>query len=77
MEAHVQIKLFANLKKFLPETADRYPIAPGISVKDLLIQMQVPLEESKLIFVNGVKSAPEALLRGGERIGVFPPVGGG
>jgi len=77
MEAHVQIKLFASLKKYLPESADQYPIEPGISIQDLLIGLQVPLKEAKLIFVNGVKSDADALLRGGERVGVFPPVGGG
>jgi len=77
MEAHVQIKLFASLKQFLPESADHYPIDPGTSIQDLLIRLQIPLEEAKLIFVNGVKNAPDTMLSGGERIGVFPPVGGG
>jgi len=77
MEAHVQIKLFANLKQFLPDSADRYPIDPGISIQDLLVRLQIPLEEAKLIFVNGVKTSADAELKGGERIGVFPPVGGG
>jgi molybdopterin converting factor small subunit len=77
METFVQLKLFATLSQFLPPLADRYPIQSGMTVGNLLNQLQVPLDQAKLIFIDGIKSDLDSLLQGGERIGVFPPVGGG
>jgi hypothetical protein len=37
----------------------------------------VPLEKAKLVFINGKVGALDDQLQGGERVGVFPPVGGG
>ena len=77
MTIHVSIKLYATLGALSPKRADRYPVSEGISVADLLRQLQVPLQEAKLIFINGRRAELDAKLHGGERIGVFPPVGGG
>jgi molybdopterin converting factor small subunit len=77
MEVFVQLKLFATLNQFSPPQADRYPVQSGITVGQLLDQLHVPLEQAKLIFIDGIKSDLDSPLKGGERIGVFPPVGGG
>jgi molybdopterin converting factor small subunit len=42
-----------------------------------LTALGVPLEEVQLVFVNGTKKEMDTVLTGGERVGVFPPVGGG
>ncbi len=77
METFIKIKLFATLDQFTPANADRYPISPGDTVNELLAELNIPLSSAKLIFVNSVRSEPDTILRGGERIGIFPPVGGG
>ena len=77
MKPHIHIKLFATLRKYLPELPDAYPIEPGISIKHLIEQLGIPVSDVKLIFVNSVKSDLSAHLEGGERVGLFPPVGGG
>lgn len=77
MDKNIQLKLFATLNKFLPENADRYPISPGITIRDLLHHTGIPEEKAKLIFINGIKADLETTLSGGERVGIFPPVGGG
>ena len=77
MEAHIQIKLFASLQKFTPPDSDKYPIKPGTSVKSLLEELGIPREDAKLIFSDSVKVDLTTTLNGGERIGIFPPVGGG
>jgi molybdopterin synthase sulfur carrier subunit len=77
MTAHIQLKLFATLNKLLPDTAENHPIQPGISVHDLIKQLEIPPKEAKLIFINGVKSDFSATLKDGDRVGIFPPVGGG
>ena len=77
MAVHITIKLFASLKRFSPDSANQYPVSPGISVRELLDQLDVPEDEVKLVFINGVKNDLTATLNGGERVGIFPPVGGG
>lgn len=77
MKNRVSINLFATLANFTPANAENYPVAPGSSVQDVLVELDVPIEEVKLIFINGVKGDFSSILQDGDRIGVFPPIGGG
>lgn len=73
----IQLKLFASLTPMAPEDANHLPIEPGVSVKDLLEGLKIPLAKAHLIFVNGIKQSLDYRLSGGERVGIFPPVAGG
>lgn len=73
----IDIKLYATLKEFMPTSADQYPIEPGTPLSRLLDQLGIPEEQAKLIFINGIKAEKDVVIFGGERIGIFPPVGGG
>ena len=75
--AHITIKLFATLKRFLPASSENYPIETGITVKQLLDELCIPKDEVKIIFIDGVKHDLGSILKGGERVGIFPAVGGG
>jgi len=77
MESHIQIKLFATLQSFMPDSAERYAIKPGMTVRTLLQQLDLPENKARIIFINGVKAELTTVLKGGERVGIFPPVGGG
>ncbi len=77
MKSHIQIKLFASLQPFMPPSGEKYRINPGISVHNLLEQLNIPQEKAKLIFIDGIKANLSSTLDGGERVGIFPPVGGG
>ena len=77
MAVHISINLFATLKKFTPVSSDSYPVSPGITVKKLLEELYVPEAEVKLVFIDGVKHDLTSILKGGERVGIFPAVGGG
>ena len=77
MKATIQIKLFATLREFMPPSSDIFGIEQGISIRELLEQLNLPPDKAKLIFINGVKADLPSTLEGGERIGIFPPVGGG
>jgi molybdopterin synthase sulfur carrier subunit len=77
MQTYISIRLFATLNRYTPDTADNFPVRPGTTVHDLIDQLGVPLTEVKLIFVDGVKGDLASALNGGERVGIFPPVGGG
>ncbi|MBU0768960.1 MAG: MoaD/ThiS family protein [Proteobacteria bacterium] len=77
MAVHITINLFATLKKFTPVSSGSYPVKPGITVKKLLEELCVPEDEVRLVFINGVKHDLASILKGGERVGIFPAVGGG
>jgi molybdopterin synthase sulfur carrier subunit len=77
MKPYIELKLFATLQTFAPAETGHYPIEPGMTVRKLLQQLKIPQEKARLIFINGVKANLSATLSGGERVGIFPPVGGG
>jgi len=73
----IQIKLFATLLDKLPENADQFPVADGCTVGDLVTELEINPKDAKLIFINGRKGALDSVLAEGDRVGLFPPVGGG
>ena len=73
----IQLKLFATLRALTPDNAETYPIAPGTTVGDIVTQLAIPAKEAKLIFINGVRKPLDTPLADGDRLGIFPPVGGG
>lgn len=73
----IDLRLFATLAAKAPANASAYTIEAGTSVAQLLEQIQVSPTEAKLVFINGVRARQESRLYGGERVGIFPPVGGG
>ncbi len=76
-KSYIQLQLFASLKKFMPPAADNYAIESGMTIGSLITQLNVPDDQIKLVFVDGVKVDLATVLVGGERVGIFPPVGGG
>jgi molybdopterin converting factor small subunit len=76
-EPRINIRLFASLKKYTPVSSEKYTISPEMTVRCLLKQLGLPTSEVKLIFINGEKGELSSVLSGGERVGIFPPVGGG
>ena len=76
-QTYISIKLFATLSRYTPASADKYPVLTGTTVRNLLKELGVPENDAKLIFINGIKRDLPFSLHGGERVGIFPPVGGG
>ena len=52
-------------------------IQPGQSVRQTLSELGVPLEQTRIIFVNNCAASLDHPLQGGGRVGVFPAIGGG
>ena len=77
MKENIHIKLFATLRKFLPDDAEAFAIASGITVGQLIKHLGIPTAKAKLIFVNSQKAGLNTVLKDGDRLGIFPPVGGG
>ena len=77
MKPIIEIKLYATLLPYAPANASCYPIESGTSIEKLIEKLQIPRDQVKLVFSNGIKCDPGTLIQDGDRIGVFPPVGGG
>lgn len=73
----IDLRLFASLASRMPPDATHFSIRPGITVRDLIDRFRIPPTDAKLVFINGVRKHLDTPLKGGERVGIFPPVGGG
>ncbi|MDP2846586.1 MAG: MoaD/ThiS family protein [Humidesulfovibrio sp.] len=74
---NITLKCFATLSRFTPPDADAYPIAEGDTVANVVDRLGIPLDELKLVFVNGNHSELTVTLADADRVGLFPAVGGG
>ncbi len=73
----ITLKLFVTLSKYLPQGNEALEISEQTTVEDLMADLGIPGDLVKLIFVNGKRENRDCLLRQGDRVGLFPPVGGG
>ncbi len=73
----ITLKLFVTLSKYLPEDGEDIKIPEGNTVGTLLSDLGIPEDLVKLIFVNGKLQKKIYQLKNNDRVGLFPPVGGG
>ncbi|THB78044.1 MAG: MoaD/ThiS family protein [Desulfobacteraceae bacterium] len=73
----ININLFATLSPYLPENSEAYTMEPDTRLDTLITRLGIPQEQVKLVFVNGKRQELSYVLDEGDRVGVFPPVGGG
>lgn len=73
----IEIKLFATLAKFLPDNAEDYPIEDGETIRSLIKKLGIPEDDVTLMFVNSLRSDHDTKIQDKDRVGLFPPVGGG
>ena len=77
----VRVKLFATLSRFAPHNRAAVPFDVQLTEGDTLLKLveclDIPPEEAKVAFVNGIIQTLDYSLRPGDEIGIFPPIGGG
>ncbi|MGA2957668.1 MAG: MoaD/ThiS family protein [Thermodesulfobacteriota bacterium] len=77
----VELRLYASLGRYLPENREGnsciMEIDPGTTVQELLHKLNIPPEAPKVIFLNGIHTRGDEVLKEGDRLGAFPPVAGG
>lgn len=72
----VSIKLYATLRGYQPRDGV-LQVEEGVPVKEVLHSLGVPLDEAKVVFVNGRHASLEQEIRDGDKLAAFPAVGGG
>ena len=77
----IEVNLYATLSQYIPDGSKGpkqiVDVEEGTTVSELLSQLGVPAQSAKLIFLDGIHSDLDAVLKDGDRLGIFPPVGGG
>ena len=76
----LDIHLFATLRRYFPEAPGgvlAVEVAEATTIEELIDKLNISPEEIKIIMVNGVQAQSGQVLKDGDRIGLFPPVGGG
>jgi molybdopterin synthase sulfur carrier subunit len=77
----IQVKLFATLRRYARETSPGQPLLVelpvGATLQDLVRQLGIPAEETKVAFVNARAQELDWILQPGDEVGIFPPIGGG
>ena len=78
---HVTVKLFAALRKYLPEgaTNNSFQLVMGndATVKNLVAAMSIPARIPKIVLVNGRNSSGTQKLKEDDVVSVIPPISGG
>ena len=72
----VTVKLFASLRKDR-FAVDDFDYQEGAKVGHILASLNIPEEEAAIIFINSRHGEPDSLLKDGDLLAIFPPVGGG
>jgi sulfur-carrier protein len=72
----ITVKLFAGLQKGRFQ-AKELECRNGISIKELMAQLDVPEEDYFITFINNLHADHETELKEGDNLSVFPAVGGG
>jgi len=73
----VNVKLFANIRKFSMKDSLEISIEEGSSVKDLLPRIGIPQDEPLLVILNESVRGKETLLQDGDTLCLFPIIAGG
>jgi len=77
----IELRLYASLAAYMPGNTAGNPltveVSEGTTIRGLLQQLEVPREDIKVVFLNGIHATDEDVLKEGDRVGLFPSVGGG
>ncbi len=77
----IEVNLYATLKRYMKNEpggkSSAIDVEDGTCVKDMIQKLKISADLVKLIFINGVHAKRDTILKDGDRLGLFPPVGGG
>ena len=77
----VTVKLFATLTHYGQGERAGTPFIVDLSenttLQELVENLKIPPEETRIMFVNGIIQEFEYILKDGDDVGIFPPIGGG
>ena len=72
----IEIRFFATLREGRGKIA-QIGADEASTAADILRRFAIPAEEVAILLINGFHSKPEDVVKDGDVISLFPPVGGG
>ena len=77
----LKILLSSILRKYFPDydplKGIDFVVDGKLTVAELCRQMKIPADKIKIVMINGKSEEFNYVIRGDERVGLFPPIGGG
>lgn len=77
----LEVRVFSGLEKFMPGARFGQAIEverpEGTTVAGLIDSLGIPRGQVFTVLVNGRHATMDAVLQPGDRVSLFPPVGGG
>ncbi len=76
----LEVKLFASLRDKYPKDTKgvlTVEMPAGSTVAHLVKHLEIPENLPLVVMINGRREPESAPLKDGDRVGIFPPVGGG
>lgn len=71
-----KIKLFATLRTGRFEVSEM-ELSEGTTIHDLINSLDIGVKEAAIIFINGIHAELDAVIKHGDEVAIFPPIGGG
>ena len=76
--SQVEVRLYAGLRAHIKGAASvSVPIEPGETIAGVLKTLSVPLNQTRIIFVNHRAATLDQELTDRDELAVFPAIGGG
>jgi len=77
----IEVRLFAYLRDLHSESGKEgvlvVPLDKRTDVGTLIAGLRLPAKEISLVMVNGKHQRDDYVLKDGDRVGIFPMIGGG
>ena len=75
---HVRVNLYATLRSYVRGSRSiDVDIEPGQSIEQVLHELGVPPNQTRIIFVNNRAANLSQPLQDGDQVALFPAIGGG
>lgn len=84
---NIEVRMFMKFKAYLPSNSEggkaMLSLEEGSTFSDLLNSLAIPVDEPKLVIINGISRGISSdkvkteKLSDGDVVAIFPPAGGG
>ncbi|PKL07412.1 MAG: molybdopterin synthase sulfur carrier subunit [Spirochaetae bacterium HGW-Spirochaetae-7] len=77
MSINIQLRLFASLQKWSPDPSVSIELSASSTARNAYLGIGVPDAEVAIIMINGKRGLPDDILSDGDKVQLFPFIGGG
>lgn len=78
---NIEVRVFAGLQRYIAGAESGVPVPvdmpEGATGLDLINKLGIPEAEAFVFMINGCRAELDDVVKEGDRVGIFPPVGGG